>query len=259
MKLLALQRALRDELLNDAADHVVSPPGIQVYRNAYRARLMDALRSGFARTLQWIGDEAFNAAATDHIINNPPHSWTLDDYGDGFPETLAVLFANDPEVSELAWLEWHLQRAFAALDGPVLDANGMAAQAGADCDWDTLTFELVGSFASRVVYTECAALWRAIADDAAPPSLLRLTTPGHLIVWRQGFSPHFKVLDATENAALVAIASGCTFGALCARYAAEIGDAEAVTKIGGWLGQWIGLGLVARVRPSVAADGLLQA
>ncbi len=267
MKLLELQRALRDRLLDDDLDHEDSSPGVQVYRNAYRARLMDALHTSFARTLYWIGDEAFATAATDYVINHPPHSWTLDDYGEAFPDALATLFANDPEVGELAWLEWYLQRAFAALDGPVLDANGMAAQtlshAGAygeaDCDWDTLTFELVSSFAERAVHTQCAALWRAIADETAPPSVMRLQAPAHLIVWRQGYSPHFKVVDAAERAALDAIANGCTFGELCARHAAEIGDTEAVTKIGTWLGQWIGVGLLAQVGTAPVADGSTHA
>ena len=259
MNLLELQRALRDQLLDDDAERGASASGVQVYRSAYRARLLDALRTGFARTLHWIGDEAFATAATDHIINHPPHSWTLDDYGEGFPRTLAALFANDPEVSELAWLEWHLQRAFAALDGPVLHAEDMAAQAGADVDWDTLRFELVNSFTARAVRTQCAALWRAIADETAPPNDLLLPAPAYLIVWRQGFSPHFKVVDAAEYAALQAVASGCTFGALCARHAAEIGDAEAVTRIGSWLGQWIGVGLLARVVPASATDGSARA
>ncbi len=259
MKLVELQRALRDRLLHDDADHGASAPGVEVYRNAYRTRLVDALRTSFAKTSYWIGDEAFATAATDHIINHPPHSWTLDDYGESFPDTLALLFANHPEVGELAWLEWHLQRAFAALDGPLLDANGMAVQAGGDCDWDTLTFELVSSFAARTAQSQCAALWRAIADETAPPSDLSLTTPAHLIVWRQGFSPHFKVVDAAERAALDAIASGCTFGELCACHAAQMGEAQAVTKIGGWLGQWIGLGLLARVGPGSSVDGSTRA
>ena len=76
--------------------------GMAVYRNAYRTRLIDALRETFERTAQLVGEDAFRRAAAHHLITNPPTGWTIDLTGERFAETCAELFAHDPDVAEVA-------------------------------------------------------------------------------------------------------------------------------------------------------------
>ena len=261
MNLLETQRAFSAQLLNHDEAFVAAEPGIEVYRNAYRARLVEALRIGFDRTWAWVGDEAFAAAAAHHVIDTPPSSWTLDDYGSSFADTLTTLFADAAEVGELAWLEWHMQRAFAVEDTAVLDATAFAALCTDDQDWDELCFALVPSFANRRVATNATAIWRALGHDDAPLASCALAAAAELIVWRQGFSPHFRLLDADESAALSLLAAGHSFGALCASVTATSdGDAvgmqdAAALQIGTWLGQWIRDGLITDgVRRATTTD-----
>ena len=101
--------------------------GMDVYRNAYRARLVDALRDTYPCTARWVGEDAFQQAAAHHAITHPPKSWTLDDVGEAFPDTLRELFAGDPEVAELGWLEWAMHRCFVAADAAPIDAAGFSA------------------------------------------------------------------------------------------------------------------------------------
>ena len=155
MSLLARQRAMRDEILATDEQAVSPAEGMEVYRNAYRNRLLEALRSSFEKTCKYVGGEAFDTAACHHIILDPPTSWTLDDYGAGFDLTLAELFAEDPEVAELAWLEWHMQRAFGSVDVDALDAAKLAAGELGIPDWDRASFTLVPSFAMRAIDTDC--------------------------------------------------------------------------------------------------------
>ena len=59
-------------------------PGLRVYRNAYRTRLIECLRATFPRTLALTGEDAFTAAACHHLIVHPPRGWSLDDAARGF-------------------------------------------------------------------------------------------------------------------------------------------------------------------------------
>lgn len=243
MSLLAQQRAMRDDILADDDPAKLPSAGLAVYRSAYRNRLLDTLITRYERTQKWIGEDGFNAAACHHIILNPPASWTLDHYGADFPDSLEALFAEDPEVAELAWLEWHMQQAFAAPDCPVM---AMADLAGlAEGNWDRACFALVPGFAAREIHTQCVALWQGLAEQAEPPVELALEQPAGLIVWRHGFSPHYRLVDLQELGALRAIAAGRDFASICDEMAAIDGAQVAVARLGGLLGQWLADGLIA--------------
>jgi Putative DNA-binding domain len=251
--LIELQRGLRDHILSGAPETsgpgiapqlgVRAEAGLQVYHHAYRAQLVACLRDTFEKTWAWLGDEAFDAAARAHIEAHPPHSWTLGDYGVDLPATLEGLYPDDPEVAELAWLDWTLRRAF---DGP--DAEPIAQEALAAVDWDNVVLTLVPTLKIGRVATNCAALWGAIAEDQTPPPAERLPEPGAIRVWRQGLSPQYRTIEADERRALELMEAGAPFGDVCALLSEGLDDAEAAQRIGALLATWLQDGLVTGTR-----------
>ncbi|MGB7656125.1 MAG: DNA-binding domain-containing protein [Novosphingobium sp.] len=231
------QSFLADVSASDDAPAAQST-GMAIYRNAYRARLTDALAVSFERTRRWTGDEAFAAASAHYIITHPPHSWTLDAYGDRFVAVLADLFAQNAEVAELAWLEWHMQQAFAAADQPELTAAALAAARLRDEEWETLRFGIAAGFAAREVRHDCAALWHALGADPTSEFAITPIEPSALVVWRCALSPHFRLLDCDEFAALGQLAAGKAFGEV----AAQAGE-QGIARFGQWFAQWLGEGL----------------
>ena len=106
MNLIQLQRAVREKILADApaiAAEVRGNPdrGLAVYRHAYRAQLVACLADTYEKVWAWLGDDAFEVVARRHIEVNPPHSWTLGDYGKTFIDTLDDAYPDDREVAEL--------------------------------------------------------------------------------------------------------------------------------------------------------------
>lgn len=247
------QRAFQAQILSEDAPLPTawnSPrmlSGLEVYRNAYRARLISALRTSYERVWTWIGDEAFDAASAHHLILHPPTSWTLDDAGLGFDATLAELFPDDPEVAELAWLEWTMQTAFIAPDSEALDAASFAARTtdfGED-DWAALRLSLVPSLVVHTIHTHCADIWRAIAAQDEAPDQLLLDAPSTLIVWRDGLQPRFKMLAEPEALVLAALRSDRTLGDICESLIPVYGEGAAAAQAGAMLGRWIGDGMIA--------------
>ena len=243
MTLAARQLAFYAEI--SATDEAAAPSslGMAIYQNAYRSRLIAALETSFERTRRWVGEATFTAAACHYIIAQPPTGWTLDSYGDRFPDVLAALFAGDPEVPELAWLEWQLQQAFAAPDRPELTAPALAGAGLAELDWETVRFAMAAGYAARAVTQDCAGLWQSLHAEQQSHYTLQPLRPTVLVVWRKGLSPHYRVLNPAEFAALECLANGLPFGEAAQR----AGDPA---QFGGWFAQWLSEGLFASLDPA---------
>jgi hypothetical protein len=234
MTLIAAQRAFVAEIAADD-DLPSSSLGMAIYRNAYRGRLSEALATSFERTKAWVGDEMFELAAAHYILTHPPQSWTLDAFGTDFPEALAELFAEDLEVAELAWLEWHMQQAFAAPDRDTLTGETLAA---AQPDWESLRLAPAAGLVWSEVGHDLAALWHGLSDRSG----LVATDPAILLVWRKDLSPHFRLLELAEFAALEPLLKGASFGAA----ASQVGEAD-LARFGQWFAQWLSEGLFSAV------------
>ena len=221
--------------------------GFAVYRTAYRARLLDCLRGGFDKCQQWIGEDSFRAAAAHHLILHPPASWTLDDVGQGFGDTLALLFPGDPEVEELAWLEWEMQQAFTDRDHPALTIDEFAARASSfdEDQWRDVRLTFVQSCRSRAITTDCATLWTAIDQSLAMPPLDLPAGTSTLIVWRRDLRCQFRLLDDREAEGFKVMQAGGRFHDLCEALVLSAGNEEGVRLAGTMLGRWISDGLVS--------------
>ena len=246
MNLLSLQRNLRDHIIHGSADigrmiRGDASPRLAVYHHAYRAQLLDCLRDTFERVWTWLGDAGFETAGQRHIELHPPHAWTLSDYGNGFDRTLKELYPNDPELGELAWLDWSLRRAF---DGP--DANSLEAVDLSHADWNTVILSLVPTLRIAPISTNCAAIWTALSDGRSPPGVQRLSAPMALRVWRVGLTPRYRSIDALEQRALQMVIEGATFATICATIESAT-HSKAAEVAGSFLASWLQDGLITSV------------
>ena len=245
MRLNALQRDFSDWLRSEdesaAARLGVSAEGLAVYQNNYRGSLMACLEDSYPHTRAWLGEEAFAAAAADHITRVPPHSWTLDDYAQGLPGSLAETFVYDPEVGELAALEWALAQSFIAGDAAALGVEDLGA-----VNWERAVLRLVPSVRLLDMATNAPAIWSALAADDAPPPEEMSPAIRPLLVWRQEFTCVFRETTEDEREVLPRVAQGLSFAALCEDLVARHGAEDGVARAGGLLGQWARDGLLVR-------------
>lgn len=249
MNLAELQREFTAFLRSDETVPVPSVAaaaqrGLPVYHYAFRASLNEALRDVFERTHSWLGDDRFDDAARVHIAAHPPSSWTMSDFGLGFDETLDGLYPENPEVADLAWLDWSLRCAFNGLDADPLDLTTLG-----DVDWDNAPLQLVPTLTMREVRTNVAAIWGALNEEEEnPPSATLLDEPAILTVWRHDLMPRYHTVSADEARALAMAAEYASFGQICAALTADGSDGEKLAVMAGaMLGRWIEVGLLARV------------
>lgn len=252
MNLLARQRAFCDFLRDDPNNMVSLIAGdadarLAVYHHAFRARLGDCLRDSFPKCWTYLGDDQFGAAIATHRVRCEPHSWTLDAYGVGFDQTLAMLFPDDPEITELAWLEWALRRAFDGADLDPISRDGLTT-----IDWDVSVPILHPTARFCEVRCNSAAIWAAIDGYRTPPVADFLDQSTLLVVWRKGLVPQYRSVTGYERQALLAIGKGLAFGAMCGAVFAKLPPDDAVPVIGAMFGRWVNDGLIVGANPAAA-------
>ncbi|WP_137886189.1 DUF2063 domain-containing protein [Pseudomonas sp. 2FE] len=236
--------ALRDSLLGSPA--LSAEEGLAIYHNAYRARLLDALREDFPTLRHWLGDDQFERLASAYLQAHPSRHFSLRwlgarlaDFIDGY-----LVAEQGAPLAELARLEWAFTLAFDAADGEPLTLQSMATLPAAD--WPELRVRLLPSVQWQVCHYNSLALWRALKAADEPPASTPLEQPQVCLIWRQGLVSQYRSLGPAEAAALHGMSQqGWNFAELCVELSAQ-GDAAPV-QAATWLKQWLSEGLLQRV------------
>jgi uncharacterized protein (UPF0276 family) len=213
---------------------------LAIYHHAYRARLSEVLADTFAKIYLFMGSQTFDLHAVQYAVTHPPLSRSLNRYGEQFPAFLNALYPHNPELVELAQLEWDLRTCF---DGPNFPALGVAqAQADSAQSWLNRTQVLHPSVRLRLLYTNVAALWNAIDADAEVPAAIRQQTPSTLMVWRNQERPCFQTLGAQAAVLVQALARGSSIASACTELE-EQNQAPQAQVLSLWLRDWLEEGI----------------
>ncbi|MGA7437822.1 MAG: DNA-binding domain-containing protein [Luteibacter sp.] len=247
MNLAALQSRFRDWLVTgDEADAAAfgatASAGLNVYQNNYRVQLMGCLEVSYPLLRRFIGEEAFRVAAVTHIDGKPPRGWTLDHYGADFADTLRSLYPHNPDLDELAWIEWMLSEAFVAAN-----AVAMPPEALAGVDWDTAQLVLAPSVRVRHAVTNADDAWMALRDEVSGVESEMLPAAAGLVIWRRDHVSRLRRADAIEVTALQALAQDGGFGALCDTLVGLLGEEAGIQRAGQWLAEWLDAGVIVGV------------
>lgn len=251
--LAAVQRHFADRVLANALPPEMPEDLITgrlpIYHHAYRARLAEVLADTYAKTCLYMGSDTFEAHARDYAVAHPPRTRSLNRYGEGLVGTLRAAYPDNPELHELAQLDWDLRTRFDSADVPTLET----AAAQASDTWTTRPGVLHPSALLRAIMTNVVGVWNAIHTDDDVPEAVALPAPATLLVWRKGHQPHFRTLDAAEAAWVQALHAGASVHDACAALLGSGLWQGDPTVLGGWLAQLLNDGLV-RADGSVEGD-----
>jgi hypothetical protein len=229
-------------------------PRLQVYRNAYRVRLVEALRSNYPVLQRVLGDDDFAALGLAYLADHPSRVPSIRWFGDQLCAWLDARLGADPDalphpaLADLARMEWAVCSSFDAADAEPVAHAALAALAPAH--WPSLRFAPHPSV--RVLRLDWAVepLWRTLTDDEDAATEPPDAAAHELLVWRHGLDSRFRSLAPDETWALTACLGGMRFDALCERVG-ETSEVEAADAVAGrvvaWLSQWVAAGLLVCV------------
>jgi hypothetical protein len=239
MNLRDLQERFAATLRGAPAIDGLDGRGMAVYTNNYRSQLVSSLRDTYAKTRLWLGDGVFDELAEAYVASTPPASWTLDAYGESYIEWLDTHYPADPEIGELAWLDWHLRRAFSGADAEPIGVDGLVS-----ADWEATGFRFVPTLKFRWTRTNASAIWHALNNESMPPAAEIFDVDAGVRVWRRDFSPRFTSMLAPECACLDLALAGATFGEMCEALTRLHEPDTAARQAGALLRSWVDDGIV---------------
>jgi hypothetical protein len=242
------ERSACEALVRDAGG-VPGLARLEVYANAYFARIRDVLAECFPVLGASLGDALFRDLVTAYLLSHPPRHFSIRRVGDELPEFLARGAGGEPfrrrmpAAPDLAALERARLDAFDAADFPVQGRDALAALPPER--WASLRLGFTPSLRRLRLSWPVERLWSAHERGEPAPELTALDHAA--CVWRRDERVLHRSLDALEDACLVAALAGESFGSLCQRIAQQRGEDEAPALAASLLTGWIDAGLVARV------------
>jgi hypothetical protein len=230
---------------------------LEVYGNAYFARLHECLRDEFPATATLVGEEAFAGFVHEYLRERPSRSWTLADLGAGFPDFLDASRARSAETGrgdDPAAAHWsdlvvdlaRLERTYSEVfDGPGIETR--PPDAAPDLlaippeAWSHLQLECAPCLrllACRHPVHEYASAVRQGQAEPVPPD----PCPTWLVVTRRDWVVRRESVPRSAFVLLSALQSGEPLGAaLESAVAVEPDDLEVwAARLGEWFRHWTG-------------------
>lgn len=210
-----------------------------VYQHAYGARLIEFLENDYPHTLNYLGDEIFQQVSKDYYEAHPSDDPNARWFGRHFAEFLSrhdELHSN-PEVGELAHLEYALGLAFDAPDLPSLTLN--AFRQFRPEDWPSMTFKAHPSTSRLSLQTNASEIWTSLhkGQDVITSKSNAMIT--ELICWRGESMARFRPMSYDEAMIWDEAQKGANFSQLCEMLGTYWPSEEAPLKAAGYLQAWV--------------------
>jgi hypothetical protein len=228
---------------------------LDIYHNAYFARLVECLRDEFPVLRHALGDEAFDAFALSYLQRYPSRSYTLNHLGTRFPQYLAETRPAE-EGDGPSWPDFLIDLATLELTfGEVFDGPGAEGQPLLDAE-RLQSLEPERWLASRLVPVPCLRLltlrfpvnkyYRAVRKKKKPA--VPQASPSFLAVTRRQYVVRHYQFPRLQHVLLSALVSGQTVGDAIQTTADAAGPQR--SRLAGLLHKWF---------RNMTAEGFFQA
>jgi hypothetical protein len=205
--------------------------------------LLDCLSEEFPATLAVLGADNFAALVKGYLLMYPPTEPSILYAG----RYLADFLGNHPFagrwpfIAELARLERAVLDVFHAPDAPALDVEALRVVPSEE--WPAV--KLQTHPAVEIVHCK----WRSADVLQALEQGREWNNPEHedtsVLVWRQNALVYYRSLERLEQDALVIVAEGASFAAICDAVAAGAEETNHVALIGRLMARWLADGIIA--------------
>lgn len=247
-----LQNFLLDKTQN-ASDLTLETPAfsreerLQIYHEAYRLRLIDALRNDYPALEAYIGEENFALVATEFIATNPSQHPSLRWFGEKLPQFLR----EHPEwklhiqIAELAKFEWVQMMAFDAADTSLATIDDVRALQPEQ--WMIMQLEFHSSLERLSCYSNAPKLWNALIKDEAEIQVEISENVQEWLVWREDLQVIYRPLDTAEAWALDNFLLHKTFADTCGGLCEWFAEEQVPMRAAQYLQQWISAQLITKI------------
>jgi hypothetical protein len=255
-RLRELQEQLQAHLLSGderIAHRVVDTPRVTastrlgIYADAYRLRLLEALRTDFPALHTLAGDEEFERIGRAYIDAHPSDHFSIRHFGKALAGFLQAheVWRRVPVYAEMAAFEWALGLSFDAADSPPLGVDDMAEIPPQS--WGHMRLGLHPSLQRLDLRWNVPVLWKAIDEEQPPQAPVSGDYPQGWLIWRRDLRTLFRSLSVDEAWAIDSVRDGTHFAAMCEGLCEWHDENHAAAQAALYLRRWVQDGLVVRI------------
>jgi hypothetical protein len=206
-----------DALIENAiisSEKVAAVVRLDIYRDAYYLRLLEALTADFPVLHVLMGDEHFDKMGRAYIDAYPSQFRSVRWYGNVMAEYLqgAATYSQYPALSEMAKFEWLMTEAFDAEDVDVVTLEDMAATPFEK--WPEMRFKIHPALRRSSFEWNVLALWKAVQAEEIPTPE-RAEEKIDWMFWRKNLDVQFCSLSVDEAYVIDAMHAGQSFEEIC--------------------------------------------
>jgi Putative DNA-binding domain len=218
-----------------------------IYAEAYRLRLLEALRVDFPALHTLAGDDGFERIGRAYIDAFPSEHYSIRYFGRQMSAFLAhdIRFRDTPVFAEMAAFEWALGLSFDAADDVSVAVEAVGAIPGEA--WPDLRLCLHPSVQRLDLRWNIPGLWKAIQEEQAPQPPVVADQPRAWVIWRRDLQSYFRSVPVVEARALDALGEGQCFAELCADLCEWIEEEQVAAHAAQLLRRWVSDGLIVHI------------
>jgi hypothetical protein len=255
-RLRELQEQLQSHLLRGdprIVQHIVDTPQVDaqtrlaIYSDAYRLRLLEALRVDFPALHTLAGDAEFERIGRAYIDAHPSGHFSIRYFG----RQLASFLHRDERwqalsvLAEMAAFEWALGLSFDACDSPLIGVEDMAVIPPEA--WARMRLGLHPSLQRLDLLWNVPGLWKAIEEQQPPQAPAAADYPLAWIIWRRELRTLFRSMSVDEAWAIDSLRQGESFARLCEGLCEWVEATGVAAQAALYLRRWVQDGLVVRI------------
>jgi hypothetical protein len=221
---------------------------LEIYREQFWLRHVDALAEDFATLHHLLGHDDFTTFVERYIETHPPTDFSLRDLGAKVSAFVAShpAYRDDTLLLDCARLEWAFVDAFDAADVAPLDP--LAITSVPEDAWDAARLSFHPSMQPLALGHGAHEYRELIRKGEDPPR--PVPAPVRLVVYRGPETLQYIEIEPLAFDLLERLARGEALGKACETIAASAGDAGAAEleeKVGGWFQQWAAFGWISAI------------
>lgn len=217
----------------------------KVYTDAYRLRLVDAMKSDYPALNEYLGEVAFDVLGRAYIDVSPSDQFSVRWFGRHLPNFLETTlpYKGRHFLKELAIFEWALSEAFDAPESNSVDYKCLATIE--PTVWPSLQIQFHPSLRRINLHWNAPQVWQASNQKKSLPLCEMNSTIQAWIIWRQNLKVLFRSLNMPQAFALDTFMQGHCFSEVCTGLTQWMDEEQVVINAAGYLNAWLHDGWIA--------------
>jgi hypothetical protein len=217
---------------------------LNIYFDAYRYRIIEALAAAYPKLKLLVGDDLFEQIARTYIADHPSTYQNIRWYGSHMRSHLLGFLPEHPIAAEMAAFEWAISLAFDAEDVPELKLQDLVEVPPQD--WVGLSFTFQPAIQVIRLRWNVIPIWNALNMEETPPALKQDSCYTSWLIWRKDLNPQFRSLSEMEVIALNMAKSAATFAEVCTSLEGEVSGEKAMATAAQFLAGWLEEGMISK-------------